>query len=361
MTQFRTGKILMIRLSSLGDVILATSALSGLQKRAEFAQRYRPQVHWVVSKEYASLLKGHPGLDKLWEFDRKSGIQGWVNLCEQLWKEDFSEVYDLHSTLRSHLARGYFFMRRAVASLGASAERKEQLSAQIWRVIDKQRLKLYGYFFLKKLFPPSLRPTPFVARYASLVGGTGEERPDLKYLAVNSGATLPDDFQRFGQNPYLCVMPSSRWDGKKWPVRNFFEVIRKSGLPVVILGGKQERESILLAKMLEQAGISSYSGVGVFNFAQLAIVLAHSLGYLGNDTGLGHLAEAVGSRAFVLFGPTAPDMGFGPWSSASRIVSSSLWCSPCGKDGRYCFRLDNRFACQKRILPEAVLSILPKE
>ena len=73
-------KILMIRLSSLGDVILAASSLSVVQPSGT-------QVHWVVSKEYASLLRGHPAITKLWEFDRKSGLKGWLSLCGELARE----------------------------------------------------------------------------------------------------------------------------------------------------------------------------------------------------------------------------------------------------------------------------------
>jgi ADP-heptose:LPS heptosyltransferase len=344
-------KILMIRLSSLGDVILATSALS-------VAREAGTQVHWVVSKEYSSLVRGHPAIAKLWEFDRKSGLKGWLALCTELSREGFSDVYDLHSTLRSHVARFFFFWKGA---LGAEGK---------WQVIDKQRLRLYGYFTFKSLWPENLKPTSFVSRFAKLVGGSGEERPDLRYLLGSSfekfKTTQPEKFQSFVQfaqgseKPYLCVMPSSKWDGKKWAVRSFFEVIRNYGLPVVVLGSKQDRESVLLVKMLEQAGYPYFSGIGVFDFPVLAGVLADSAGYLGNDTGLGHLAEAVGSSVVVLFGPTSPAMGFAPWREESQCVSASLWCQPCGKDGRFCFRITNRYACQQKITPKNVLSALNK-
>jgi ADP-heptose:LPS heptosyltransferase len=344
-------KILMIRLSSLGDVILATSALSVAQTNGQ-------QIHWVVSKEFASLLRGHPAITKLWEFDRKSGLKGWLKLCAELVREGFTDVYDLHSTMRSYVARLFFFWKGALGTEGK------------WQVIDKQRWNLYGYFTFKSLWPESLRPIPFVTRFAKLVGGTGEERPDLRYLLATSfekfKTAQPEKFQdfvRFAQgqeNPYLCVMPSSKWEGKKWAVRSFFEVIRNYGLPVVVLGSKQDRESILLVKILEQAGFPHFSGIGVFDFPVLAGVLADSVGYLGNDTGLGHLAEAVGSRVIVLFGPTTPAMGFAPWRPESQSVSASLWCQPCGKDGRFCFRVTNRYACQRKISSKEVLKALNK-
>jgi ADP-heptose:LPS heptosyltransferase len=347
----RPKKILMIRLSSLGDVILATSALSAIQATGV-------EVHWLVSKDYASLLRGHPAITKLWEFDRRSGLKGWLSLCGELSREGFVAVYDLHSTLRSWIAHFFFFIK---GSLGSDVK---------WLVINKQRLRLYGYFILKAWWPESLKPDLFVTRFARLVGGTGSERPDLRYLLSTSFEKLkmsqPEKFSEFvsfaqgSEKPYLCVMPSSKWEGKKWAVRSFFEVIKGYGLPVVVLGSRQDRESVLLVKMLEQAGLPYFSGVGVFDFPVLAGVLADSVGYLGNDTGLGHLAEAVGCRVVVLFGPTSPSMGFAPWRPDSQSVSASLWCQPCGKDGRFCFRLTNRYACQKNIKPREVLSALNK-
>jgi ADP-heptose:LPS heptosyltransferase len=361
-------KILMIRLSSLGDVILSTSALSAVRRRFQV----RPEVHWVVSREFATLLKGHPQIDKIWVFDRKAGLRGWLALCARLWAEGYTEVNDLHSTLRSRVARVYFVVREYLHEISKKDPTKDsktdsrensknsddevEFAAPVWRTLDKERLKLNAYFLFKGLWPEKWRPSPLVKRFSKLVGGSGDERPDLAHLVEPGKELLTQDFIDFGQNPYLCVMPSSKWDGKKWAVRNFFEVIRTSGLPAVILGSHQDRESVLLAKLLEQSGLPFYSAIGRFDFPQLAAVLAHSVGYLGNDTGLAHLAEAVGSRAVMIFGPTRPEMGFGPWNPQSKTVVTKLWCSPCGKDGRFCFRVTDRFACQRNILPKDVLA-----
>jgi ADP-heptose:LPS heptosyltransferase len=335
----RAQKRLIIRLSSFGDVILATSALSALQEGEN---------HWVVSREYASLLRGHPKLKKVWEYDRQNGLLGWFSLCEKLWKEDFSEVLDLHSTLRSWIARVYFWIRGKIDSKNV-----------VWKKISKERLRLFGMFSTKRLWPKSQIPHSVVERFASLAGGTGRERPDLKHL-IAPLQEVPSEFISWARSHegYVCVMPSSKWSGKKWSVRGFFEVISKSGVPAVVLGEKSDRESALLAKLLEQAGLTHFSGVGKFDFRSLAYVLSRARVCLGNDTGVAHLAEAVGTRVVTAFGPTVPEMGFGPWRKESRAVGSPLWCRPCGKDGRYCFRLNDRYACQSKLSPAVVLKEL---
>ncbi|MDR3608200.1 MAG: glycosyltransferase family 9 protein [Oligoflexia bacterium] len=340
-------KTLMIRLSSLGDVILASAALTAAERRQSPSQ-----IHWVVSREYASLLRGHPAIHRLWEFDRSTGFLGWLKLCEKLWQEGFSEVIDLHSTLRSKLAKLYFFVRSKLAS-----SRLAKTPMPEWRTLDKQRIRLYGYFIFRALWPEDWRPGALVEKFSKVAGGDGSERPDLSHL-LRQGASLPEDFLAFASRPYLVVMPSSRWEGKKWPVRQFLQCLLKFGMPVVVLGGREDRESQLLIKLLEQSGHPFYPGVAVFDFVQLALVIERSEGFLGNDTGLAHLAEAVGKPVTTVFGPTVPEMGFGPWRSESRSVRSSLWCSPCGKDGRFCFRVNDRFACLQQVSADEVVKNL---
>ena len=157
-----------------------------------------------------------------------------------------------------------------------------------------------------------------------------------------------------GVDTYLCVMPSSRWDGKKWPVENYFELLKTVKYLPVILGSKNDPESLELVAKLSNAGIDYFSGVGIWSLAQTARVLSSSLGYLGGDTGLAHLAEAVGVPAKIVFGPTAPDMGFGPWMKGSSSIGLSLWCR-IGKDGRACFRVTQRYCCLKDLSVTAVL------
>jgi ADP-heptose:LPS heptosyltransferase len=204
--------------------------------------------------------------------------------------------------------------------------------------VSKARWRLTGYFVFKKIWPRAFRPTPWVQRYGKIAGGTGSERPNLKHLLGPSEA-LSQFLMSQGLDPqrgYLCVMPSSLWEGKKWPVKKFIEVLKHLPITPVILGTEKDLESLELIQELERAQIPHRSGVGKWNLKQVAQVLAGSQGYFGNDTGLAHLAEAVGVRATVVFGPTAADMGFGPWREESQSLGrTDLGCRPCGKDGRF--------------------------
>ena len=335
---------LFIRLSSLGDVVLATSALEALPPGE--------MVDWVVSSPYEILLKGHPRVRRIWSFDRRSGNEGWAKLAKLLWASGYEDVFDLHSSLRSRWLRFQFLI------WGLS--KLDSVRPPRWRAIRKPRIRRAGYFVFKRAWPKAWRPPLSTGQAARLAGGTGTERPDLRFLVDSSSNPVFDELSKFSPGGYLCVMPSSIWEGKRWPISQYLESLIGLGLPVVVLGSAEDAGSLELLEQLNKTDLQVKSGVGKWSLSEVASVLSNSLGYFGNDTGIAHLAEAVGTRAWMIFGPTRADTGFGPWRSGSLALESPLWCSPCSKDGRGCFRLNNRFACMKVLSSESVVLRIQK-
>ncbi len=332
-------KCLVLRLSSLGDVVLASSVL----EVDSFTTSRR--IDWVVAKEFKEVLSNHPRIQRLWVFDRSGGFRAWIQYCRKLWSEDYVEVYDLHRSLRTRLMKILFFV-------WCLTHRK---SFPRWRSVSKQRLRLYLYYSLKKLCPRSFRPAAWITRFTQTVNGTGRERPNLRFLL--SDEVLPAELCDRSKNPlpYICVMPSSRWDGKKWSVDSYFQVLSKSRYLPVLLGRNTDLESLKLEGLLKEKGIPYFSAVGSLSLAKTAKILQNAVCYLGSDTGLAHLAEAVGTPANVILGPTTPEMGFGPWMEQSKAIGLSLWCRPCGKDGRSCYRIFDKHRCLKGLSSEVVL------
>jgi heptosyltransferase-2 len=332
-------KRLLIRLSSLGDVVLASAALSVPRAEGDVW-------HLAVSREYASLFEGHPRLEAVRPFDRTTGLEGWRRFARELWDAQYDEVVDLHGSLRTRLLRFWF----RLWALGSGRK------MPVWRRVEKQRLRLYGFFLLKHYWPASLRPRPWVECFARAAGGTGTERPALTHLV---SGPVGEAGAGFDGASYVCVMPGSLWAGKRWPAERFAEALK--GIPhlPVVLGAESDEASHALARRLGAEGRPFRSGVGKWSLREVAAVLARSRGYLGNDTGLAHLAEAVGVPAYVVYGPTRPEMGFGPWRAESRALEGSLWCRPCGKDGRFCYRPLRRYRCLDVLSAEKVGAGLP--
>lgn len=332
-------KQLILRLSSLGDVILASAALEAVPAGGI--------LDWLVAREWGELIQDHPKINEIHAFDRSVGIKGWIHLCRKLWESEYENVFDLHQSLRTRMMRVLFIFWGLT-----EGKPKPQ-----WKSVSKQRFRLYSYYVFKSLWPKAWRPTPWVRRYAQRVGGSGEERPNLIHLIQSQNAPSEIDLilEKSSLRGYLCIMPSSRWDGKKWPVEHYLEVVKKTPYFPVILGTQNDLQSLELTQKLQALKIDHFSGVGKWNLIQTAFILKQSQGYLGGDTGLAHLAEAIGVSARIIFGPTTPEMGFGPWRKESKSLGLSLWCRPCGKDGQNCYRISQKHLCLKALSAEKIL------
>lgn len=328
------SKRLVFRLTSLGDVILASSIL-----------RDGVRTDWVCSREYAGLLEGHPAVGRVIPFDRGAGLAAWLKLCWGLARQGgYAEVVDLHASLRTRLARWVWLAARPAAR---------------WRTLSKERVRRWLFALLKSALPISWRPTLYLTRVQAFAhgpsGGSVARGTDLSHL-VTTRAAAP--------TPYFAVMPSSRWESKQWPAPIFAEALQRLSLDLggrarfVILGLPSDQGSAALLRECERRGMGVESNIGQRTFAELAQCLAGARGYIGVDTGLAHLAEAVGTDAFVVFGPATPEYGFGPWRAGSRAAGKALWCRPCGKDGRACFRATRRHACVKELSAQEVLPVL---
>jgi ADP-heptose:LPS heptosyltransferase len=342
-------KILIFRLSALGDIILCSSAVTAIRRT-----RPKAKIHWVCSTTWASLLEQDSRCDRLVRFERRSGIFAWHRLCRQLFEERYDEVLDLHSSLRTRYARFYFWLRTLSGN---------RSSLSRWAVLSKSRARRLGFFLFKSAWPQRLRPDHeggLATRAALLAGGSVQDRPDLSFLLKQGGASqrTQDWIQAWGPRArgFLSVMPGSAWPGKRWPIARLADSLCRIGLPVAIVGTERDRECWALSELLERAGLPVLRAFQSSDFSQTASLIHASRLLISNDTGLVHLAEAVGKPVVQIFGPTDPALGFGAWRPESRVVASSLWCRPCSKDGSACFRLgSSRYLCMQQLSPDQVV------
>lgn len=337
----QTPKRLVLRLSSLGDVILSSSCLQ--------TEVFQEGVDWVVAEEFAAVLRGHPRVNRLWEYRRKAGggILSWYRFARELWVEDYHVVYDLHGSIRTRILQVLFF-------IWGFRERKPH---PLWMRASKQRFRSWGFIVFKKVWPKRWLSRLQVEVFSKTVGGTGEERPDLSHLVDQSEFELP---QELLDGQYVCIMPGSNWPGKTWAAEKYFAFIQELNFYPVIMGTASDLESRKLAALLEAAELPHYSGVGKWNLPQVAKVLAGAVVTVGSDTGLALLSEAVGTEILVIYGPTAPGLGFEPWRSGSRTAGSEVWCRPCGKIGNRCYRVSRKFLCLKGLRPSPVIEVFRK-
>jgi heptosyltransferase-2 len=340
-------KILIFRLSALGDVILCSAALSALRRVRQDAE-----VHWVISTTWAAILEQDNRIQRLISFDRRAGLLAWHRLCRQLFEERYDEVLDLHSSIRTRYARLYFLIR------GLWSDRVPRR----WVLLSKSRVRRWGFYLLKSAWPRWARPDHqggLAVCAATLAGGTAQDRPDLSCLlsGVPSSRVREWIHSLSGDaRGFLTVMPSSAWPGKRWSIDRIAQVLRELSLPVAILGTERDRDCWELSRCLEGSGLIYARAFEGASFSDTAHLIHASRLLLSNDTGLVHLAESIGKPVVQIFGPTDPALGFGVWRPESRVVASSLWCRPCSKDGSACFRWGSaRHLCLQQISGSQVI------
>lgn len=314
-------KILIFRLSSLGDIVLATSIFESFPSEI--------QVDWVVKREFAGFFEGHPRIRKLWVYDSKTGLKGWLQLISTLKNEHYTCVLDLHRSLRTTLARLMFM-------------------SVPWKRIKKERIRTTGLFLCKKMWPRQWLPTSWHLRFRRTADFLLSETYDHFVLTKNESHLVLNASSskiQIDAATYCVLMPSSAWASKEWPVENWVRLLRELNVHVVVLGTQKDRASRELSLALRQAGLSFTDGVGRWSLSETAYVISKAKYFVGVDTGLAHLAESLEVPTFVFFGPTHPDAGFAPRLKASRTFGSTVWCRPCGKSGKYCHRISKRYIC----------------
>lgn len=337
--------ILVFRLSSFGDLILSTAFLENLPSHFT--------VDWVISKEFKWVLEGHPRIRTLIVYDKKTKLKGWFQLLMKLKNNQYDAWFDLHVTLRTKFASlvAWFF--------GIS-----------WHSISKERFRHFAALIFKGKTPPEWKPTPYWVRFGKLA----------RSLSHSSVTLRPPAFPqvlRFGQEAWLnwlienkisakkfaVAMPASRWDSKQWGVSRFLETMKQCPPDWiwVVVGRTTDRACVELVKQGRSSGLTILSLIDEPRFDLVAKIIQSSNVLLSNDTGFVHLAEALGTRVVAMFGPTHPVLGFGPWKPESKSMVAHVFCSPCSKDGRHCFRVWNRYACLRSHHLEEVVQAVTGE
>ncbi len=306
-----TPRLLLVKLSALGDVIHALPTLEAL--RAAFPGA---EITWLVEAAYAPLLAGHPALDRVWAAPRlRLGRQGHgrdltacLHLAARLRREAFHLVIDLQGLLKS-----------AIWTALARSPRK----------IGYHRTREWSWLPLTERLAPYDPEAHAVRRYLNVAHYLGAPhsppRFRLEHLAVAPGK-LSSELAGWD---LVILHPGARWATKLWPAAAWAalaEGLTARGLRVALTGSAADR-SLTAAiaagarrPLLNLAGVTSLGELAwLFQRARLAVTV---------DTGPMHLAAALGTRVVALFGPTAP-WRTGPFGEGHEVVRLALPCSPC--------------------------------
>ena len=311
-------KILIIRFSSIGDVVQAMSVVDGLNRAYPDAE-----IHWLVRSDLSQVVSADPRI-RVWSFDRAHGLLGLVRLAWTLRGEGFTHAYDAHGSLRS-----------CVVSLILYTGPKIQ-----WVRRSKERLKRFLLFYF--------RINRFDQPYR---GRASYQKPLLKWgvapsLENTQKWNLPE--VRPEWKGRIVLVPSAAWEMKRWPVDHWKELVRR--LPdegFVILGGPKDGFCADIAAVAPDRVLNL---AGQLSLLESTAVVAQASRVVSADTGLIHVADLLGVPGVLLLGPTA----FGRTSGSSvQVLEKPLPCRPCTKDGRG--------RCSQAVWRRCMVEITPDE
>jgi heptosyltransferase-2 len=337
-------KILIIRLSSMGDIILTFPLVETLKK--EFPES---QIFFLCKKNYTGLLINHPHIAKVIEFDpqgKHRGIYGFWSLVQELKKLKLDLILDLHSNLRSFFIRNLVQAELKIKYNKRWFARFLMVHFKTFEVKSKHTLKSYMES-LQKI-------------------GIKSESKILRFYLKEEDRIWADRFLSEkgwnGKKILLGIAPGARWKTKSWNKEKFAKVGEilslKFPLDVVLLGDKTDTETI--EWITEELSREVTSNENLRIIKAIALPLNKTAGLLKlcdalvtNDSGLMHLASFLRVPVVAIFGPTHPQLGFAPLGQDSIVVTVNEKCSPCSLHGKKECHRPERY-CMDKISPEEV-------
>ncbi len=352
----KTPRILIVRRSSLGDVVVSLPALVAIRRAFPHAH-----IAWLVEDSFADLVRGHECLDEvitIRRFSARAPRQWWREtrrVGRGLRERRFDLAIDLQGLGKSALM---CYLSGAPRRLGFAGETRGMLGMR-WvnelvpvprEIMAVPRALQMAHYLGAPIYPVEFR-YPISA--------------EAREWAEEVLGTPPADL---GTDPFTCVLKGGEAEApaplvglvlgastevKAWPVGHFVrlaEDLRGKGLQVVLIGGRAEAERE--AAVQQRLSQPVRSVVGRTDLPRLAAVLARTDAVVSGDTGALHIAAAVGTPVVGLYGPTSPE-ATGPYGEQHRILWDRPPCGPCNRRPRC-----KDYRCMRDLTPERVSAAL---
>ena len=323
--------ILLLRFSSLGDLVLLTALVEALRTGLP-----RMKIHLVTKSRYRTLFEGDPRIARI---STLGG--GSAGRLAGLWRElsgvRYGILIDAHGVTRSTLL---YCALRARRRLRIDKDQTRKALLLLFRRAPRRRSVTMRERYLD------------LARRLGIACGGAMPRLVLQPAARERARA---DFAAAGLcgRTVVALAPGARWPAKRWPVERFARLarlLRGKGYGIVTVGDEPEREACRVAASAAPGGLNL---CGTRSVAETAAALELAGALVTNDSAPLHIAEAVGTPVVALFGPTVREFGYFPLLPASTALETELDCRPCSRNGsRPCRR--ERLECLEAIEPEAV-------
>lgn len=304
-------KILIVQTAFIGDVILTTPLVSGVNQIYPSAK-----IDVLAIPSGAEIWKNNPVINRIFTYDKKGSDRKIVQLFKLIFilrQVKYDWVISPHRSLRSGII-SYFsgapFRTSFDKSTGSKIFYNEVIPYRQVHEIDRN-LDLIHFNNRSKILP-SVYPLP-----------AEKEKIDILIL------------EKRIKFPFIVIAPGSVWHTKRWPTDKFADLIKgliDKGVNICLIGGK---EDVLLGKKLSEISPLCFDFTGMLNIRESYYLIKQSRCLITNDSAPLHLGSASGIPTLAIFGPTVPLFGFSPYGNDRSIVVEiqGLSCRPCGIHG----------------------------
>lgn len=290
-------RVLIVKLSSLGDLFHALPAVSTIKERLS------ARIDWCVQEEYVDLVRCFDEVDRIIPFPRRAFFSRLKHFRQELRREQYDYVIDMQGLIKSCvvtlMARGRRKIGPSFAREGTGILYPEKASGGV-----------KGRHAVNRIMD--------VIRYLN-----------LSPLDVEFRVTFPR-VEITGGHPRIGLVPCSRWDTKTWPASCFVETAKrmlKSGpMSFYVIGGTSD--SGVCEEVARGIGSCAQNMAGRYSIPQSGGLIQQMDLLITNDSGPMHMAAAVGVPVLAVFGPT-DDRRTGPYGKLNRVLTADVSCRPC--------------------------------
>jgi ADP-heptose:LPS heptosyltransferase len=328
----RVKKILVIRFSSIGDIVLTTPVIRCLKQ-----QVWGSEIHFLTKAQHEPVVRANPYIDKLWLYDRNFDV-----LIPQLKSQKFDFIVDLHKNYRSAFVKSHLKVKSAS--------------------FPKLNVKKWLSVHLKLNLLPHIH---IVDRYFMATEKLGIRNDDkgLDYFIPPEDEIDPANLPESHRNGYVAIVIGGKHSTKIFPEEKVAEVCNHLSHPVILIGGPADEDRG--EYIVNNTGTTIYNACGKYNLNQSASLIRQAKAVMTNDTGLMHIAAALRKPIVSVWGNTIPEFGMFPYlpgAAPSSLIMEvkGLSCRPCSKLG-FDACPKGHFRCMNEIDVGAVAGFLSGE
>jgi heptosyltransferase I len=361
------GKILLIKLSAVGDVIHTIPVLNKLRRRYSAAR-----LDWLVTPAIGELLQDHPAISNVIAFAREDWSRPWrlAQLASALRRTGYDLVIDMHGQFRTAIfalatgapARIGFDRPRAGVWEASPRAFPESARKHAWQGAREGSWLAYTHHI-----PVPTLDLHAVDRYLNVgpLLGLDDGAADFSFPIPPEATARIDvlmDYYGAAGKKLAVLAPGTIWETKAWRSDGFGEVARyflQKGFAVTLIGSRRERAVCTEVAKLAPGTVNL---AGETTLSELAALIRRSTISVTNDSGPMHLAVAVDRPVVSIFGPTDA-LWIGPYGRGDAVLQAQLSCSPCYL--RALSRCRHGHACMQEVSARAVIerveSVLRKQ